>query len=231
MYDALARAPRRRFHGLPLRCADRHATSPRSSRSRCGAPNYKDGPSSHLTETETRQLDKDLRELVPKCVDDFLRVGRWYATHFRLEYRLKVGTSIPESCRSDPVDFPEAVQGVPGRRVPPRRGPRHVASSRAPREPGYEKVWSVLLGRGHRQPGAQEAILRCSGSCRVLDSTTQDALSRASHGGCWPVGGRSPSSLAFPSGTTVSFGRPWDRTFARPRTVCWGSRPAGKRSK
>lgn len=45
-------------------------------------------------------------------------------------------------------------------------------------------------------------------------------------GGCWPVGGPSPLLRASPSGTTAFCGRPWDRTFVRPRTVCWGSRPA-----
>lgn len=42
---------------------------------------------------EARQLEGDLRELLPAWVNDSLRAGRWYATHFQLEYRLKTTTS------------------------------------------------------------------------------------------------------------------------------------------
>lgn len=144
-----------------------------------GRSSYKDGPRSHLAETEARQLVKNLRELLPKWVDDFLRMGRWYATHCLLEYRLKIGTPTPESFRSDPIGFlkqwkaflADACRHVEVRGISPR-----AVLRRSPEMNKYCAYYSVVDIVNSAPKNFQDAILRCSGSCRILDCITQEAI-------------------------------------------------------
>lgn len=115
-------------------------------------------------------------------------MGLWYATHVQLEYRLKAGTRVPDEWRSDPVGLlkqckeflADARTHMEVRGTTPRTVLRQSPEMKK-KYGAYDSAVDILNAAPQK---FQEAILRCSGSCRLLDTITQEAVGEV-RGGVW----------------------------------------------